>query len=108
LTADWRPAANWSCLTGNVQIADCWFYLGQLQQDDRMLEAARRANRFVRRTIRVDGPDDIKGAVKGSFPVSGDYGAYEFLNWAAKFTIDSNLTELSLLTTGRSWNTSHA
>jgi hypothetical protein len=107
LTSDWRPAANWSCLTGNVQIADCWFYLGQLQHDERMLEAARRANRFVRRTIRIDGPDDIKGGVKGSFPVSGDYGAYEFLNWAAKFTIESNLTESSLLTTARPSSTAH-
>ena len=36
------------------------------------------------------------GGVKGSFPVDGDYGAWAYLNWAAKFCIDANLLELEL------------
>jgi len=60
------------------------------------LEAAIILNRFVRKTISIDGEDNVRGAVKGSFPVDGDYGKFEYLNWAAKFTIDSNLLEQRL------------
>jgi uncharacterized protein YyaL (SSP411 family) len=62
----------------------------------RYLEAARRANAFVRRTVRLDGPEEVRGAVKGSFPVDGAYGRYEYLNWAAKFFVDANLYERRL------------
>jgi len=92
----WQPAAEFACLTGTVQIAACWLILFRATSDPRYLEGARRANSFVRRTVRVEGPSDIIGGVKGSFPVSGWYGAYEYLNWAAKFSIDSNLLEMDL------------
>jgi len=93
LDSAWRPAARWSCLTGSAQIAHCWLLLHQYTGDDRYLQAASAANGYVRRTIRVDGPEEIRGGVKGSFPVYGGYGKYEYLNWACKFTIDSNLLE---------------
>jgi hypothetical protein len=56
-------------------------------------DAAYRANRYVRRTVNVDGPPDIRGGVKGSFPIDGAYNAYQYLNWACKFMIDANLLE---------------
>ena len=93
LHPDWRPAAYWSCLTGNVQIADSWFYLGQLDGDQAMVDATCRANAYVRRTVILDGEDGVRGGINGSFPLDGGYGTYEFLNWAAKFTIDANLAE---------------
>jgi hypothetical protein len=67
--------------------------LYQETNDTRFRDAAFAANQYVRRTVRVDGALETRGAVKGSFPVSGDYGRYEYLNWAAKFFIDSNLLE---------------
>jgi hypothetical protein len=36
------------------------------------------------------------GGVKGSFPVSGGYGRFQYLNWACKFSIDANLLELGV------------
>ena len=42
----------------------------------------------------MDGPEGIRGGVKGSHPVDGGYGPFEYLNWAAKFSIDANLIEL--------------
>jgi hypothetical protein len=44
----------------------------------------------------MDGSSDIRGAIKGSFPVYGRYGKYQYLNWAAKFLIDANLLEQSI------------
>ncbi len=61
-----------------------------------LIEPARRANAFVRRAVRIDGSPDIAGGVKGSFPVSGEYGRFQYLNWAAKFFIDANLMEAAL------------
>lgn len=92
----WQPAVKFACLTGTVQIAACWLILFRATSDPRYLEGARRANAYVRRTVRMSGPPDIIGGVKGSFPVDGSYGAYEYLNWAAKFSIDSNLLETDL------------
>lgn len=96
LRPDWTAAVPWACLTGVSQIADCWLDLFDVTGDPRYLEAGRRANAFVRRTIRVDGGADTRGGVKGSFPVDGAYGRYEFLSWAAKFTIDANIGEQAL------------
>ena len=101
LTADWAPAANWVCVTGLAQIAECWWHLAETTGRADYASAAAAANRFVRRTMDVDGYPDIRGGVKGSFPVDGGYGAYEYLNWAAKFTIDANLAEIRFNRTPR-------
>jgi hypothetical protein len=93
LDSSWRGTVEWACLTGSVQIAHCWLMLHQDTGEPRYKDAAAAANRFVRRTVRIDGPEDTRGGVKGSFPVDGDYGRYEYLNWAAKFFVDSNLLE---------------
>lgn len=91
-----RGAVSWVCLTGNVQIAHCWLQLRELTGQHRYLDAGRAANEYVRRTVDVDGPPETAGAVRGSFPVSGEYGRYQYLNWAAKFFIDSNALEKDL------------
>lgn len=93
--SDWRPAARWVCLTGLAQIAECWWRLAARTGEDAYLAPARAANAFVRRTMDLDAADaDRRGGVKGSFPVDGAYAPYQYLNWAAKFTIDANLAEL--------------
>jgi hypothetical protein len=96
LDADWRGTATWSCLTGTAQIAHCWLLLYQFTGDRRFRDAGFMANRFVRRTVRTDGAAEIRGGVKGSFPVDGEYASYQYLSWANKFLIDSNLLELTL------------
>jgi hypothetical protein len=96
LTREWKGAAPYVCLTGSVQIAYCWMMLFELTRDTSYRSAALRANRFVRRTIAQNMCPDIDGAVRGSFPITGNYGRYEFLNWAAKFMIDANRKELNL------------
>ena len=96
LKADWSPAVSWACLTGSVQIAYCWLRLFEITGDPAYLDAGKRANLYVRRTLSTDGDPHIVGGVRGSFPVDGDYGRFEFLNWAAKFFIDSHVKELSL------------
>jgi len=93
LDSSWGAAVPWSCLTGTVQIAACWLLLHRETGNVRYRDAALAANRYVRRTVRLDGPAETRGGVKGSFPVDGAYGRYQYLNWACKFFIDANLLE---------------
>lgn len=97
LTSSWEPAVDWSCLTGTSQMAICWAALYERTGDEEFLAAMCRGNAFVRRTVRLDGPAEIRGGVPGSFPVTGEYGRFELLNWAAKFTVDAQLAERRLL-----------
>lgn len=93
---DLQAAVAWTCLTGVVQLAWCWLRLGALTGKAEYLEAGRRANRFVRRTVLVDGPVGLRGGVKGSQPIDGGYGPFQYLNWACKFFVDAQLLETEL------------
>jgi hypothetical protein len=93
LDRNWAGAVTWVCLTGSVQIAQSWFMLYEYTGNERYLRAALAANRYVRRTVFIDGPDETRGAVKGPFPVNGHYGPYLYLNWACKFLVDACHTE---------------
>jgi hypothetical protein len=96
LNPDWSPAARWVCLTGSAQVAHCWLMLYELTGDSAWKDAASSALAYVRSTVRVEGADAVRGGVQGSYPIHGDYGTFELLNWACKFTIDASALELRL------------
>jgi hypothetical protein len=94
--ADWSPAATWACLTGTTQIAHCWLMLFAETRNERYRHGADLANAYVRRTVYVDGPEETRGGLKGSFPIDGDYGRFQYLNWGPKFLIDSLVLQAEL------------
>jgi len=97
LDRTWRSAVPWVCLTGSAQIVHSLLLIaGPLGRPD-FVQAARRLNAYVRRTVALAGDPDIVGGVRGSFPIDGDYGRFEYLNWAAKFLIDSCRAEAKLV-----------
>ena len=98
LDPNWTGAVRWACLTGSAQIAHCWLLLYQITGDTSLRDAARRTNAYLRARVRVEGEPDVRGGVKGSFPVDGEYGKFEYLSWACKFFIDANLLEWELST----------
>lgn len=90
----WRPQARWSCLTGVAQIAICWWKLHSVLGDECFLEAARRANAFLKSTQDLRSPHPaVRGGIKGSHPIFGNYCSYQYPNWAAKFLADSLIRE---------------
>lgn len=93
LRRDWSGAVPWACLTGSAQIAHCWLLLHQITGNAAFRNAARKTNAYVRSRVHVAGAPEVRGGVKGSFPVDGEYGQFEYLNWACKFFIDANILE---------------
>jgi hypothetical protein len=95
--SNWNPTVPWICLTGVSQIALCWMRLYEAIGETRYLTAARSANGFVRKTINLSCDPDVRGGVSGSFPIWGAYCPLEYINWAVKFTMDSQMLEDNLL-----------
>jgi hypothetical protein len=89
LDDEWNGRVPWVCLTGSAQVAHCWLVLYRETGDERFRDGAYAALSFVRRTVRVEGPEETRGAVKGPFPITGAYGPYTYLNWACKFLVDA-------------------
>lgn len=98
IRCDWTGTTRWACLTGTSQIAACWLLLHKVTKETNYLEAGLLANRYVSRTVDLTEPPEIRGAIKGSFPVDGGFHPYEYPNWAAKFFIDALLMERELPT----------
>ena len=99
LNNKWQGTVSWSCLTGSSQLAYCLLMVYEHERREDYLDAAMKLNSYVRRTISVVGDDTKRGGVKGSFPVDGEYGRFQYLNWAAKFTIDANVMEQRIVAT---------
>jgi predicted ATP-grasp superfamily ATP-dependent carboligase len=90
---NWRPAAGWCCLTGNVQMAAVWRTLYGLEGEAAHGSAARRSVDYVKRCQPMHGEVGIRGGIAGSAPLGGRYGRYQYVNWAAKFFVDALLQE---------------
>jgi len=98
---DWSPAVRWSCLTGQAQMANNWMRLAVIAGDSKWLEPVPAVLRFLKRTQnRQSAEPGVRGGIKGSWPVGGDYGAYEVLNWATKFFADALMRHEAIETHG--------
>jgi len=58
--------------------------------DTSWLEPVPRVLQFLKRTQnRTSHDPGLRGGIKGSAPMSGDYGRNEILNWATKYYADA-------------------
>lgn len=85
--ASWQPAARWSCLSGNAQIALIFFRFASLTGEAGFRTAAERANAFLR-SVSINS-----GVLSGSYPIYGAYEAYRYPAWAIKFFVDTLVKE---------------
>jgi uncharacterized protein YyaL (SSP411 family) len=93
----WEPAAKYSCLTGNAQMGIVWARLHQVTGDAKYLDGTTRANAFLRRVQWMGtGDPGLDGGISGSYPLHGQYGSFQVLNWAVKFFVDSMMLEASI------------
>jgi len=92
--SNFRAASSWACLTGTAQTSIVWRALFDLTRDVRYHQAANLANRYLMARHDIRNPDPrLRGGVPGSWPVTGEYGRLQILNWATKFLADALIAE---------------
>ena len=88
--AGWHPAVSWSCLTGQAQMTNIWLRLFAITRERKWLEPVDPVLRFLKSTQNRASLDaGVSGGIKGSFPLSAEYGSYQILSWATKFFMDA-------------------
>lgn len=86
----WRPAARWSCLTGNMQMAIVWWRLAGMSGQSQWRNSARRCSDFVQSTqVLSHAEPGRRGGIAGSWPWGGGYMRWRYPNWAVKFFMDA-------------------
>jgi len=89
---------NYSCLTGNAQMAVIWLRLFQVTNDGRFLNAAIKMSDYLKKLQNLSSRNrGINGGIKGSHPIWGKYQRFEYPNWAAKFFIDLILLQEEIM-----------
>ena len=67
-----------------------WLRLCEISGDAGWLRPVPSVLRFLKSTQNRTSTDPgLRGGIKGSYPVDGEYGRFEVLNWATKFFIDA-------------------
>ena len=84
--------ANYCCLTGNAQLAIIWAKMYNETGESHFKQSAIKALLYVmaRQDIQTKN-SNIRGAIKGSYPIWGHYSPLTFPNWPTKFFIDAML-----------------
>ncbi len=99
IDVDGNPAASYSCLTGNCQMALNWARINAHHDDGLYRRSAVAALRYVMNWQDIHTSNlDVRGAIKGSQPVWGAYSRLTFPNWATKFFLDAMLLSRSWFT----------
>jgi hypothetical protein len=87
---DFSAAVEWCCLTGSAQTSAVWGQLYLLTRDEKYRTAVEVVNRYLMARHDIRNPDPrLRGGLPGSWPVWGDYGRLQILNWATKFLLDA-------------------
>lgn len=95
---NWKKSGNYTCLTGNAQIAGVWLRHYEITGDVRFLNAALKLTDDVKRSqSSASMHSGINGGVQGSYPINGRYTPFIFPNWAAKFLADTLMLEEKIM-----------
>ncbi|MFC1962421.1 hypothetical protein ACFLWB_00225 [Chloroflexota bacterium] len=97
LDNNWKSNDKFSCLVGDAQASVLWFRLYLLTKDSKYVNAALEMNRRLKLLQCLTSPENgIRGGIKGSHPIWGNYLSFRYPSWAVKFFIDALLLEESI------------
>ena len=90
---NWMSNDNWTCVTGNAQIAFFLRKMFALFNDDMLITASDHLIKNLKSIHFVDGISDpnLHGGLPGSYPIGGGYASNAIPNWGVKFFADSLL-----------------
>lgn len=94
---NWHSSVSWSCLTGNSQTSIIWLRLYDITKDKKYFDASNKINNYVKSTQNLASANKgVRGGIKGAYPIYGWYAPFCYVNWGAKFFIDSLMLEEDL------------
>ena len=92
LNHKWEGVVDYSCLTGNAQMALVWMKLYEITDDNYFKDSVIKIIDLVKASQSLESKEPgIKGGIPGSYPIWGGYIYMALPNWAAKFFIDALL-----------------
>jgi uncharacterized protein YyaL (SSP411 family) len=95
---NWDFKINYSCLTGNAQLAIIWMKLSQITGDPYYHEIAMELVEQLKTTQSLKSNNEgIRGGIAGSYPIWGDYVSFGYPNWASKFFADAIILKMSII-----------
>jgi hypothetical protein len=96
LDRNWQSRVQYTCLTGEAQMALCWLRLDQEVGVAAFRSHAGKAIGYVKRQQHLADADAVvRGGIAGSAPIWGRYSMFEYPNWAAKFFADALMIEMT-------------
>ncbi|MDD5318946.1 MAG: hypothetical protein PHF79_04020 [Candidatus Pacebacteria bacterium] len=94
---NWQSTDNYSCLTGNAQLAFIWIRIFEKTKEELFLKAAEKMIEQMKGLqIRSTADRRILGGLTGSHPVSGPYVTYGIPNWGIKFFADMLIAHVNI------------
>jgi hypothetical protein len=95
--SSWNSSVKWSCLTGMAQMSIIWLKLFKITGNEDFLKAAKKSNIYLKRTQDINSKNPgIRGGILGAYPIYGWYAPFSYINWGAKFFVDSLMLEENL------------
>lgn len=98
LNSQWQGTVSWACLTGIAQIAVACLKVYKKEHEKKYLKTALLAKEFLKTC--QNNLDETQGgglgALWGSWPIWGEYGQYQALNWPVKYFADLLIEILKL------------
>ncbi len=93
---NWMSDDNWTCVTGNAQIAFFLRKMSAIFNDDSLIIAADHLIKELKSIQYVDGVSDpdLYGGLPGSYPLGGGYASNAIPNWGVKFFADTLLQKV--------------
>lgn len=86
----WNSSTQYSCLTGNAQLACFLYRLAQITKKPEYADSADILVSALKRVQLLSTPfPEINGAMPGSYPIFVGYMRNAYPNWAAKFFADA-------------------
>lgn len=94
----WESKDNYSCLTGNAQLAIVFLKLFKINNDRKFLNMACKLIEQLKETQDLDCKNPgIRGGIAGSYPIWGKFVKFAYPNWATKFFADSIMLQESII-----------
>ncbi len=97
LNSDWKSNVNFSCITGNIQLAIIFLELFKIMKIHKFRKVAlyliEQAKSIQLRNI--NNPN-LNGTFTGSLPLWGNYQPFNCPNWGTKFFCDALMMKMHL------------